>query len=155
MSVAQVLTGWTRKSKRRANAGESTFVSDPPVALGRLHDMLKADVLQSDGRQSSATMRSGNPAARWRSDRGAIIIHVAVAMLGLLAFSAFSIDHGLMMVSRSQAQNAANAVALAAALALAWDDPNDQPGAQAAPPVSLARRRTPCGAPCPTSRWPM
>lgn len=57
-----------------------------------------------------------------RSERGAIIIHVAIAMLGLLAFSAFSIDHGVMMVSRGQAQNAADAGALAAALYLAWDD---------------------------------
>ena len=52
-------------------------------------------------------------------------------MLGLLAFSAFSIDHGVLMVSRGQAQNAADAGALAAGLYLTWDDATDQPGAQA------------------------
>ena len=67
---------------------------------------------------------------RRRNDRGAILIHVAVALLGLLAFSAFSIDHGVMMLSRGQAQNAADAGALAAALYLAHDG-GDQPGAQA------------------------
>ena len=62
-------------------------------------------------------------------ERGAILIHVAIAMLGLLAFSSFSIDYGVMMVSRGQAQTAAGA--LAAALYLAWDDPADLGGAQA------------------------
>ena len=78
----------------------------------------------------NASMPRGTGAARWRHDRGAIIIHVAVALMGLLAFSAFSIDHGVMMVSRGQAQNAADAGALAAALYLAHDDPGNQPGAQ-------------------------
>ena len=64
---------------------------------------------------------------RRRNDRGAILIHVAVALLGLLAFSAFSIDHGVMMLSRGQAQNAADAGALAAALYMAHDA-GDQPG---------------------------
>ena len=67
---------------------------------------------------------------RRRNDRGAILIHVAVALLGLLAFSAFSIDHGVMMLSRGQAQNAADAGALAAALYMAHDA-GDQPGSQA------------------------
>ena len=73
----------------------------------------------------------GTRAAHGRHERGAILIHVAIAMVGLLAFSAFSIDHGVMMVSRGQAQNAADAAAWAAGLYLAWDDATDQPGAQA------------------------
>ena len=73
----------------------------------------------------------GTRAARGRNERGAILIHVAIAMVGLLAFSAFSIDHGVMMVSRGQAQNAADAAAWAAGLYLAWDDATDQAGAQA------------------------
>ena len=78
----------------------------------------------------TARMPRGIGAARGRNDRGAIIIHVAIAMLGLLAFSAFSIDHGVMMVSRGQAQNSADAGAMAAALYLAYDG-GDLPGAQA------------------------
>ena len=42
-------------------------------------------------------------------ERGAVLIHVAVAMLGLLAFSALVIDYGIFWVSRRQAQNAADA----------------------------------------------
>ena len=83
-------------------------------------------------RRRSECDDGSHPGHLCRSERGAIIIHVAIAMLGLLAFSAFSIDHGVMMVSRGQAQNAADAGALAAALYLAWDDGNDQAGAQAA-----------------------
>lgn len=60
--------------------------------------------------------------SRFRGQRGAVIIHVAFALIALLAFSAFVIDQGLMYVSRRQAQNAADAGALAGALALAYDD---------------------------------
>ena len=66
---------------------------------------------------------------RRRPERGAILIHVAIALLGLVAFSAFSIDHGVMMLSRGEAQNAADAGALAAALYMAYDA-GDQPGGQ-------------------------
>ena len=68
---------------------------------------------------------------RWRSEDGSILIPVAVCMLGLLTFSAFTIDHGVLLSSRRQAQTAADAGALAAALYLAWDDGTDLPGAQA------------------------
>ena len=84
----------------------------------------------TEKRRPTLTPR-GPRAARRRHERGAILIHVAIAMVGLLAFSAFSIDHGVMMVSRGQAQNAADAAAWAAGLYLAWDDATDQPGAQA------------------------
>ena len=90
-------------------------------------------------RLKNASMPRGADAARWRNERGAILIHVAIAMLGLLAFSAFSIDHGVMMVSRGQAQNAADAGALAAALYLANDDPDDLAGAQA---IAVAAAQT-------------
>ena len=55
------------------------------------------------------------------NERGAIIIHVAFALLALIAFSAFVVDMGVMWVSRGQAQNAADAGALAGAVALAHD----------------------------------
>ena len=66
-----------------------------------------------------------------RDERGSILIPVAVCLLGLLTFSAFTIDQGVMLSSRRQAQNSADAGALAAALYLAWDDPAGQAGAQA------------------------
>jgi Flp pilus assembly protein TadG len=68
----------------------------------------------------------------WRSEGGSILIPVAVCLLGLLTFSAFTVDNGVMLSSRRQAQTAADAGALAAALYLAFDDGTDQPGAQLA-----------------------
>jgi hypothetical protein len=59
--------------------------------------------------------------SRFRDERGAIIIQVAVALLALIAFSAFVIDMGVMWVSRRHAQNAADAGALAGAVALLKD----------------------------------
>ena len=59
--------------------------------------------------------------ARLRDARGAIIIHVAIALLALIAFSAFVVDMGAMWVSRGHAQNAADAGALAGAVALMKD----------------------------------
>jgi Flp pilus assembly protein TadG len=54
-----------------------------------------------------------------RTERGAIIIQVAVALLGLTLLSAFVIDNGVRWASRGQAQNAADAGALAAVTTLA------------------------------------
>jgi hypothetical protein len=62
---------------------------------------------------------------RLRSERGAIIIHVAIALLALLAFTSFVVDYGVMWVSRRQAQTAADSGALSGALALLFGgDPN-------------------------------
>ena len=49
-------------------------------------------------------------------ERGAVLVHVAVAMLALIAFSALAIDYGALLVSRRQAQNSADAAALAGAV---------------------------------------
>jgi hypothetical protein len=59
--------------------------------------------------------------ARLCSDRGAITIHVAIALIAMLAFSAMVIDQGVMYTSRRQAQTAADAGALAGALRLMND----------------------------------
>lgn len=56
--------------------------------------------------------------SRRQSERGAVIIHVAIALMALLAFTSIVVDYGIMWVSRRQAQNAADAGALAGALAL-------------------------------------
>jgi hypothetical protein len=59
--------------------------------------------------------------ARLQQERGAVIIHVAIALIALLAFTAFIIDYGLMWVSRRQAQNVVDSAALAGALASIHD----------------------------------
>jgi hypothetical protein len=61
-----------------------------------------------------------------RRERGAVLVHVAVALVGLVGFSALSIDYGVFWMSRRQAQNSADAGALAGAIALAFDDPTDK-----------------------------
>lgn len=66
---------------------------------------------------------------RLRSERGAVIIHVAIALIGLLVFTSFVIDYGVMWVSRRQAQNVVDSAALAGALALEWGGP-PEPAAQ-------------------------
>jgi len=47
-------------------------------------------------------------------------------MIILIAFTAFIADYGLMWVGRRQAQNAADAGAMAGAIALAFDDFSDR-----------------------------
>jgi len=56
-----------------------------------------------------------------RSERGAVTIHVAIALVALLMFSGMTIDYGVMWVARRQAQNAADAGALAGASTLLVD----------------------------------
>src|ERR1041384_8109537 len=58
---------------------------------------------------------------RLSSERGAILIQVGVAILVLSAFAMFVVDYGVKWVSRHQAQNSADAGALAGATALALD----------------------------------
>jgi len=77
-------------------------------------------------------------------DRGAMLVQVAVAMLGLLAFSMLVIDYGILWSSRRQAQNAADAGALAGAIGLAFDDPTDftdsGPAKQSAHAAAIANK---------------
>ena len=65
--------------------------------------------------------------SRIREERGAALIHVGLAIFVLVAMSAFVLDFGVMWLSRRQAQNAADAGALAGAIARAWDEPVDNP----------------------------
>ena len=62
------------------------------------------------------------------NERGAMLVHVALAILALMAFSAFSIDYGVFWLSRRQAQNSADAGALAGAIALAFENPGQADG---------------------------
>lgn len=59
------------------------------------------------------------------NQRGAVLVHMATAMVALLALSALTIDFGVKWIARGQAQNAADAGALAGAVALSFDDPDD------------------------------
>ena len=70
---------------------------------------------------------------RWQAadDRGAILVHAGLALFTLMAFTVLVFDLGALWVGRGQAQNAADAAALAGALSLAFDDPDDFPRAQA------------------------
>jgi Flp pilus assembly protein TadG len=69
--------------------------------------------------------------SRWRRESGAVIVHVVTALIALIAFSAITIDYGVMWMSRRQAQNAADAAALAGAISLAFDNPTDWDRARA------------------------
>jgi Flp pilus assembly protein TadG len=62
---------------------------------------------------------------RLRQERGAILVHASVALAALVGFSALTIDLGVLWAARTQAQNAADAAAHAAATALAYGDPLD------------------------------
>ncbi len=74
--------------------------------------------------------------ARETSERGAILIQVAIMILVLSAFSAFVLDYGEMWLGRRQAQNAADAGALAGATALGYDELAYPPSAGGAAYVS-------------------
>jgi Flp pilus assembly protein TadG len=58
---------------------------------------------------------------RWRDQQGSILIQVGVGLVVLMATLMFVADYGLMWVARRQAQNAADAGALAGAIAIAFD----------------------------------
>ena len=74
-----------------------------------------------------------NTRAGRRSERGAILIQVAIGGFVLLAFTMFVADMGLAFVARRQAQNVADAGALAGAIARAFDEANVNPPAANGP----------------------
>jgi|RhiMethySRZTD1v2_1073278.scaffolds.fasta_scaffold00161_12 Flp pilus assembly protein TadG len=74
------------------------------------------------------------------SERGAIALHIAVVMVTLIAFLTFVVDYGVMWVGRRSAQNAADAGALAGAVAMAFDA-NGYTDRTATGPARLAARQ--------------
>jgi hypothetical protein len=80
--------------------------------------------------------------SRLSPETGSVFIQVLVAIFVLTGFSMFVVDYGVMWVSRNQAQNAADAGALAGAVALALDDFDDRsdtgPAKTAARSLALA-----------------
>jgi hypothetical protein len=60
-----------------------------------------------------------------RSELGVSLIHVAIIIFVITAFTAFVLDHGVMLLARSQAQNVADAAALAGVTARLKEEPGD------------------------------
>jgi Flp pilus assembly protein TadG len=77
-------------------------------------------------------------AARDDGDRGAVLIYAAVVMVGLMAMATFVVDFGMFWVARRQAQNAADAAAYAAAVALGQDSSGNRTDAGIAKQTALA-----------------
>jgi hypothetical protein len=74
---------------------------------------------------TSSTLARAGRFGRFRSERGMSLIQVALLLLVMMGFSMFVTDSGVLWLARGQAQNAADAGALAGATSLAFDDPND------------------------------
>ncbi len=62
-----------------------------------------------------------------RSEHGAVFVQVGISLFVLMAFNVFVLDYGVMWIARRQAQNAADAGALAGAIARGYDDFDDPP----------------------------
>jgi Flp pilus assembly protein TadG len=60
---------------------------------------------------------------RLRDERGMTLVMVATGMIAFLSATMLAVDVGMLMVARTESQNAADAGALAGAVALAYDDP--------------------------------
>jgi len=73
------------------------------------------------------------------SERGAVLIQTSLAAFVLIGFSTFVVDYGVLWVARHQAQNAADAGAMAGALARAYEDFDDPPD-PAGPAAQYAQR---------------
>ncbi len=56
-----------------------------------------------------------------RSERGAVFVQVGISLFVLMSFNVFVLDYGVMWIARRQAQNAADAGALAGATSQAYD----------------------------------
>jgi Flp pilus assembly protein TadG len=77
----------------------------------------------------------------WRSERGIATMYVGVGFMAFMAVSTLAIDVGMFMTARNQAQNSADAGALAGAIALVYNDFNDRtPGGPAVQNAMAAAR---------------
>lgn len=89
-----------------------------------------------------ATHSPQSTSHRYASERGSVLVQVGIALIVLIAFLSFVADYGLMWVARRQAQNAADAGALAGAIALGYDDFADRgatgPAKESAHKVALS-----------------
>jgi hypothetical protein len=67
-----------------------------------------------------------SPGKREARERGAVLTQVAIAMVGLIAFNGLVIDYGVLWLARRQAQNSADAAAMAGAVSLGFVDFDDK-----------------------------
>ncbi len=74
----------------------------------------------------------------WQDERGFSLVLIGVGLVAFLAATTIAIDVGMFMTARAQAQNSADAGALAGATALAFDDYNNR--SAAGPAVQNALR---------------
>ena len=66
------------------------------------------------------------PHRLYRDERGMSLVFVGVGFMAFLAATTLAIDVGMFATARSQAQNSADAGALAGAIALYFDDYDDR-----------------------------
>ncbi len=71
-------------------------------------------------------------------EHGAVFVQVGLAIFVLMAFNVFVLDYGMLWIARSQAQNAADAGALAGALARGYDDQSADPHSRHSLPARVA-----------------
>jgi hypothetical protein len=62
-----------------------------------------------------------------RCERGAVFVQIGISAFVLMAFNVFVLDYGMMWIGRRQAQNAADAGALAGAVTRGYDDFDNPP----------------------------
>jgi Flp pilus assembly protein TadG len=74
------------------------------------------------------------------SEHGAISVQVGIALFVLMAFNVFVLDYGMLWIARGQAQNAADAGAIAGAIARAYEDPNASNGLASQIATTVAQR---------------
>src|SRR6476646_87068 len=69
---------------------------------------------------------------RFRDESGVSLIHVGMLLFVFMGLSMFVVDYGVVWLARVQAQNAADAGALAGAIARGYDELADPPAANGA-----------------------
>ena len=83
----------------------------------------------------------------WRDERGMTYVIVGLGFMSFMAAMTLAVDVGMFMTARSQAQNAADAGALAGATALAFNDYNNRSatGPAVSSAISAARANSMMG----------
>ena len=99
--------------------------------------MLPSQALHRLDRATTGAVCPAGAAGARRGERGAVLVHVAVATMGLLAFAALSIDLGAVWVVRAQVQNAVDAASLAGGVSLAYVSPDPEAARAAAETIAL------------------
>ena len=89
----------------------------PPPATSAAADVVEPQLTARSASTGCRTRRR-RVLARAAVSAAPSLVHVAVAMMGLLAFTALVMDYGVLWMARRQAQNAADAAALAGAMPL-------------------------------------